>query len=373
MKWKNVKLIDLCEVFEDGNWIESKDQSKSGIRLIQTGNIKLGTFANRINKSRYISKTTFEKLRCREIFTGDILVSRLPDPVGRACIIPKLSERAITAVDCTIIRLKKDCLPQYLNYVLQSSRYFTDIHKKVSGATRQRISRKNLGEILIPLPSIEEQKKIISKINFAFTEIDKAIVMKESNMDRIKQLKKSILNNLLKNNSLNFKIGEICTLAYGKGLPKDKRVRENGIPAYGANGIKCYAAEPLYNRPSIIIGRKGSAGELQWVENPFWALDVTYYVLPNEKKVNLRFLYYLLQMLNLPKLAKGVKPGINRNEVYNIDVKLPSIEDQIKITERLEEILILQKNLLELNEKTNADYNSLKLAIINEEIKNIAA
>ena len=112
MKWKNVKLIDLCEVFEDGNWIESKDQSNDGYRLIQTGNIKTGSFANRENKSRYISKTTFEKLRCREIFTGDILVSRLPDPVGRACIIPKLSERAITAVDCTIIRLKKDCLPQ---------------------------------------------------------------------------------------------------------------------------------------------------------------------------------------------------------------------------------------------------------------------
>ena len=114
MKCESIKLKNLCEVFEDGNWVESKDQSTSGIRLIQTGNIKLGVFANRENKSRYVSETTFKKLKCREIFTGDILVSRLPDPVGRSCIIPNLKERAITSVDCTIIRLKKKCLPEYL-------------------------------------------------------------------------------------------------------------------------------------------------------------------------------------------------------------------------------------------------------------------
>ena len=119
MKLENFKLKDLCEVFDDGNWIESKDQSSDGIRLIQTGNIKIGVFANRENKSRYISEITFKKLKCREIFAGDILVSRLPDPVGRSCIIPKLAKRAITSVDCTIIRLNKNCLPEYLNYVMQ--------------------------------------------------------------------------------------------------------------------------------------------------------------------------------------------------------------------------------------------------------------
>ena len=64
MTWKNIKLKDLCEVFDDGNWIESKDQSNDGYRLIQTGNIKTGSFANRENKSRYISEKTFKKLKC---------------------------------------------------------------------------------------------------------------------------------------------------------------------------------------------------------------------------------------------------------------------------------------------------------------------
>jgi len=91
--WKIKKLGEVCDVFTDGNWIESKDQSLEGIRLIQTGNIGLGFFKNRNEKARYISEDTFKRLKCTEIFQGDCLISRLPDPVGRACIIPNTGEK----------------------------------------------------------------------------------------------------------------------------------------------------------------------------------------------------------------------------------------------------------------------------------------
>jgi type I restriction enzyme S subunit len=58
----------------------------------------------RSDKARFVSPATFDRLRCTEIFEGDCLVSRLPDPVGRACILPATGERMITAVNCTIIR-----------------------------------------------------------------------------------------------------------------------------------------------------------------------------------------------------------------------------------------------------------------------------
>ena len=107
------KLSSLCETFIDGDWIESKDQSEDGIRLVQTGNVGYGYFKDKEDKSRYISEETFNRLHCTEIFAGDILVSRLPDPIGRACIIPEGIGRMITAVDCSIIRLKDVILPEY--------------------------------------------------------------------------------------------------------------------------------------------------------------------------------------------------------------------------------------------------------------------
>ena len=103
-----VQLGELAELFTDGNWIESKDQSPTGIRLIQTGNIGIGDYIDKkAERARFISEETFKRLGCTEVFPGDVLVSRLPDPVGRACAIPDLGIRMITAVDCTIIRFRK--------------------------------------------------------------------------------------------------------------------------------------------------------------------------------------------------------------------------------------------------------------------------
>ena len=89
----SIKLSSLCSTFADGDWIESKDQSELGIRLIQTGNVGNGFFKDKEEKSRYISEETFDNLHCTEIYPGDILVSRLPDPIGRACIIPQGSRK----------------------------------------------------------------------------------------------------------------------------------------------------------------------------------------------------------------------------------------------------------------------------------------
>ena len=112
--WEIKKLDEVCTLLADGDWIESKDQSDAGIRLIQTGNVGCGAFNDKSEHYRYISEDTFNRLKCTEIYAGDILVSRLPDPIGRACIIPDLPNRMITAVDCTIIRLEDNLIPRFL-------------------------------------------------------------------------------------------------------------------------------------------------------------------------------------------------------------------------------------------------------------------
>jgi type I restriction enzyme S subunit len=133
------------------------------------------------------------------------------------------------------------------------------------------------------------------------------------------------------------KLGEIISLEYGKALPDGKRVQDGLYPAYGANGIKDRTNEYLVDCPTIVVGRKGSAGEIKLTEGKIWALDVTYYTVFDEKKLNIMFLYYLLSTLELTKLAKGVKPGINRNDVYAIDVAFPPLPEQQRIVSILDE------------------------------------
>jgi len=185
-----IKLSSLCSTFVDGDWIESKDQSELGIRLIQTGNVGNGFFKDKKDKSRYISEETFDNLHCTEIYPGDILVSRLPDPIGRACIIPQGLGRTITAVDCTIIRLKDIILPDYFIAYTMTPSYAAQINEVTTGTTRRRISRANLGNILIPCSSIAKQQQFVAIAKQA----DKSKFELKQCIENIDKVIKSLIN-----------------------------------------------------------------------------------------------------------------------------------------------------------------------------------
>ena len=164
-KWPMVRLGSLCTFFGDGDWIESKDQSDSGIRLVQTGNVGMGEFLDKGNKARFISESTFKRLGCTEIVPGDVLISRLPDPVGRSCLVPNLGSRMITAVDCTIVRFDETRLiPSFFVFLTTIPEYYSHLAQYLTGASRQRISRANLAQVEIPLPPLSTQRQVVAEI-----------------------------------------------------------------------------------------------------------------------------------------------------------------------------------------------------------------
>ena len=191
IKYKS--LASLCTVFADGDWIESKDQSNDGIRLIQAGNIGVGKYLDKTDKQRFISMDTFDRLKCLEIFENDVIVSRLPEPAGRACILPYSNKRRITAVDCTIIRFA-DYNPILFVAYSQTKQYQDKVDMAMAGSTRQRISRKELGEIPIPVfPTIEEQNALAS----IFSDMDNEIETLEQKLAKARQIKQGMMQQLL--------------------------------------------------------------------------------------------------------------------------------------------------------------------------------
>lgn len=136
------------------------------------------------------------------------------------------------------------------------------------------------------------------------------------------------------------KLGQVIKLEYGKGLDEKDRFLDGAHPAFGANGIKSRTNLYLYDKPSIIVGRKGSAGELTLVSEKFWALDVSYYLVHDQSKTDLRYLFFALLTKNLPKFARGVKPGINRNDIYELEIPLPPLSEQQKIVTKLDAIFL---------------------------------
>ena len=191
--WEQRKLASLCEKFTDGDWIESKDQSDFGVRLVQTGNVGVAEYLDKPNNKKWISEDTFDRLHCEEVLPCDILISRLPEPAGRACIVPLLGTKMITAVDCTIVRTAPDMSNKFLVQYLSSQAYFDDVNTCLAGGTRQRISRGNLANFNVPIPVKKSEQDAIGMF---FGYLDNLITLHQRELEKLQNIKKSMLEKM---------------------------------------------------------------------------------------------------------------------------------------------------------------------------------
>ena len=174
----SIKSLTRTHGLVDGDWVESKDQDPEGrVRLTQLADVGDGFFRDR--SDRWVNDETFDRLRCFALNAGDILIARMPDPIGRACVVPALPYRAITVVDVAILRPVEHADSRYLAYVLNGSRVRGTFESLQDGATRQRITRKNLDRTFVPLPSLEQQRAIADHLDRETAKIDALIAKAE--------------------------------------------------------------------------------------------------------------------------------------------------------------------------------------------------
>jgi type I restriction enzyme, S subunit len=126
-------------------------------------------------------------------------------------------------------------------------------------------------------------------------------------------------------------LGDICQFNYGRSLPASER-EAGDTKVYGSNGPVGTHVEALLSGPAIVVGRKGSYGEVHYCEGSLWPIDTTYYIDANSTECNLRWLHYLLKFLPLTTLNKSAAvPGLNREDAYRLPVLVPTIAEQRRI------------------------------------------
>ena len=192
--WRETSIEDLISpecLFSDGDWVESKDQDPNGNnRLIQLADIGDGSFRDRSH--RFMNDEQFDRLKCTKLKEGDILIARMPDPIGRAAIFPKIKHRSATVVDIAILRATK--IDSYwLMSIINSAEFRKEIEENATGTTRTRIGRNSLSKIGIKCPPLPEQKKIASIL----TSVDEVIETTQKQIDKLQDLKKATMNELL--------------------------------------------------------------------------------------------------------------------------------------------------------------------------------
>ncbi len=184
------KFLTEAEIFVDGDWVESKDQDPTGeVRLVQLADIGDGSYLNK--SARFLTMKTAERLNCTFLRPGDILIARMPDPLGRACIFPGDSKDSVTVVDVCVIRPdRKGPDPLWLMCCINSIGFRSTIARYMTGTTRGRISRGNLSQIPTICPPITLQRDFAARA----TAIHSMVALQAKSRRRLDDLFQSLLH-----------------------------------------------------------------------------------------------------------------------------------------------------------------------------------
>lgn len=199
-EWEEKKLGDLADKevkwsFTGGPFgsnLKAEDYTTKGIRIIQLQNIGDGEFHDEYKIYTSIEKAD-ELLSCN-IYAGEIILSKMGDPVGRACIIPDDLKRCVMASDGIRLVVDEKKYSKYFIYSLINSKTVREsIESKATGSTRKRIGLVELKNIVLLIPhSIEEQQKIAS----CLWALDELIEAQAAKIEQLQQHKKGLMQNL---------------------------------------------------------------------------------------------------------------------------------------------------------------------------------
>ncbi len=197
--WRLLSLQDIGGggLFTDGDWVESKDQDPDGdVRLTQLADIGDGLWLDK--SSRYLTSTRAKTLKCTFLQENDILIARMPDPIGRACIFKSLGLPAVTVVDVAILRISQlqEFDPEFIVNSINLPRTRHLISALQGGTTRARVSRGNLARVPIPVPPLLQQRRIIDVLSSADGDIAAATKIAES----ARHTRAALLSDLLSGN-----------------------------------------------------------------------------------------------------------------------------------------------------------------------------
>ncbi len=209
---------------------------------------------------------------------------------------------------------------EYLPFILKSDFFWEFGIKNQRGSTNPYLNWSDYEQYEFDLPDMDEQKRL-SKILWAAEEVKQRYAKA---IFALNGLKFTLIENSSNNDNLT-PLGQIVELCYGKSQ-KQVVSDEGDIPIYGTGGILGYATESLYDKESILIGRKGTIDRPLYLSDPFWVVDTTYYTKPI-LEFNVKWLYnYLFYCVDFKKYneATGV-PSLNANVVKGILIPMPDM------------------------------------------------
>ena len=310
-QWRVSTLGEECDIYQPKT-ISTKEMKSSGEFPVYGANGQIGFY------DKFNHEDSEVLLSCRGN-CGTVNVSRPKSWInGNAMVCaPKTSD------------LSKDFLAYYLQSV--------DWKPVITGTAQPQITRQPLAKVQVPVPPLDEQRRIVETLDDHLSRLDKALAEIATAKSLVEKFAPSLFHKLISvdsHESRKIFFKDFITLQRGFDLPKQDR-KSGSVPIVGSNGVLGFHDEAKVPGPGVVTGRSGTIGRVHFIEDDFWALNTTLYV-KDFKGNHPLFVYEYLQTLDLKHFAGGsTVPSLDRNVLNDIEVVVPNFERQIEISREM--------------------------------------
>lgn len=371
--WEWKKLGDVCEIKCGATPLKSNGS------FWDNGNVPWFTVDDIRNQGRIITETqkkvTEKALKKLTLFPKDTVL---------LCCTASVGEYALAKIPVTcnqqfngLIIKNKDYL--YFGFLFYFSSTLKEKLLSLSGKTTiDFVSNSKIRELLIPIPPLAEQKRIVKTLDEKISKIDKLKNAAETNLKNAREIFNAKLKSKLNVENENLPQGwEIKTLDEftinldSKRKPVTKKNRTKGeFPYYGASGIVDYVDDYIYDGTFLLISEDGAnlvarTTPIAFIaEGKFWVNNHAH-IIKVENDWTLRFLIRYFEQLDLNPYVKGMaQPKLSQESLYSIQIPLPPLSEQKRIVAHLDNLSEKVKRLEENYRRTIADCEELKKSIL---------
>lgn len=380
MTWQTKKLREVVAI-QNGFAFKSPDYTDSGFFVMRIGNVQDG--AIELNSPKYTDddkSDSFEKFVLHE---GDLLIS-LTGNVGRVGIIKK--EHLPAVLNQRVARItivsSNELDQQYLFYFLRSPLFMSEVIKGGHGMAQQNVSTKDIEDLQVPVPPIEEQRKIVVRIEKQFAKIDEAARLRAESETTTGQLLPAALH-------------EVFSQAESKGWQEkefsevikiESKRNTRPLPYVGMEDVESGTGKLLGSRENREVKSSTSYftpdhvlyGKLRPYLNKFLLPDFEGHcsteflpLLPDQASLTREWLALWLQsgdvVSRINATGAGARmPRANMKEVAKFKIPLPSLAEQKEIVKKLDALFEKVRTLQELQSQQSADLKALKQSILHE-------
>ena len=324
------RLGEIASISRGGNF-QKKDYVDSGVPCIHYGQIytRYGMFVE--ETISFISEEIAKKQKFAQ--TGDIVMAVTSENIDDVCkCIAWLGSEMVAISGHTAI-IKHNINSKYLIYYFHSEMFQKQKRRLVHGTKVMEVTPDHLTKVKIPVPPLEIQEEIVKTLD-KFTNY---VTELQAELQARKQQYEYYRDALLSAKNIESKSVFLSDIAKIKNGRDYKQLSEGEYPVYGSGGVMTYVNAFAYDKPSVLIPRKGSIGNLFYVEEPFWNVDTVFYTEINDEKVVPKYLFYLLQKEHLEDLnTAGGVPSLTQSVLNKVKLMIPSIDTQKRIVNVLD-------------------------------------